>query len=381
MSASEDSSRRYSSRWFRPLDAPAVEIQTYAGAAGINPQPFRLVTDGVGTHARFIAARHISIALDGATAVVVEDTVDTLRLIRYFEGNATVTTLAGQSARASGVEPSGCYDDGVGTSVMLHNLRDAAISGDGREAYLAQGTAPNLVRKIDIESGQITTVAGRQNAGWASVSPCSGSSKLEGVDATGTNALFCDLRAITVNHDASKAFVIDGTTIRQITLPSGSVTALVGRPTGQVTAEEPLNYADGIGTNVDFVRGINQYLTSNADGSSLYFTDGHRLRKLEVGTRAVTTIAGTFTSSMTAKSPLDGVGTTGDFFASPKGLAVVNGGSILLVADSLNYRVAQVDVASGRVSTLAGCDRGLAVGLDGPPGGGTFGVASDVAAM
>lgn len=80
-----------------------MEIKTYIGPLGKNLQPYRdAIIDGVGTNARFVSAKSIATSLDGSTTVVVEDTMDTLRLIAEDSGGVgTVTTLAGQNVRAS----------------------------------------------------------------------------------------------------------------------------------------------------------------------------------------------------------------------------------------------------------------------------------------
>ena len=75
---------------------------------------------------------------------------------------------------------------------------------------------------------------------------------------------------------------------------------------------------------------------------------GHTVRRVDVATRRVTTLAGRSTSGSA-----DGVGTSARFF-NPWGIDVTPDGAIAYVAESTADRIRQIDVASGTVTTLAG---------------------------
>ena len=58
------------SNWFRPLEAPLVEVITLAGSVGLGTsfwEPVVARIDGVGTAARFESAKEISMTMDGNT--------------------------------------------------------------------------------------------------------------------------------------------------------------------------------------------------------------------------------------------------------------------------------------------------------------------------
>ena len=72
------------------------------------------------------------------------------------------------------------------------------------------------------------------------------------------------------------------------------------------------------------------------------------IRRVEVATGAVTTLAGSG-----EKGNADGVGDAAQF-NEPHGLAVSPDGSALFVADCDNHKIRRVEVATDAVATLAG---------------------------
>jgi hypothetical protein len=103
--------------------------------------------------------------------------------------------------------------------------------------------------------------------------------------------------------------------------------------------------ADGTGGAARF----NQPCGVATDGNNVYVADtnNHTIRKIVISSGAVTTLAGTAGSYRSA----DGIG-TGAQFNQPYGLTT--DGVNLYVADSHNYTVREIVIASGEVTTLAG---------------------------
>jgi sugar lactone lactonase YvrE len=119
---------------------------------------------------------------------------------------------------------------------------------------------------------------------------------------------------------------------------TGMVSTLAGNGTAA--------FADGTGTAAQF----NGPQGVAYDGSgNLYVVDAynHRIRKVVVATGVVTTLAGSGTQGY-----LDGTGTATQF-NQPFG-AAYDGSGNLYVADSFNYRIRKIVVATGVVTTLAG---------------------------
>ncbi len=104
---------------------------------------------------------------------------------------------------------------------------------------------------------------------------------------------------------------------------------------------------DGIGpaARFDFPSGV----TSDGKGNLFVADTGnHVIRKVEIGTRKVTTLAGSPGDS----GVVDGIGPAARF-DNPEGIACDGAGN-LLVADTSNNTIRRVVVATGAVTTLAG---------------------------
>jgi sugar lactone lactonase YvrE len=111
------------------------------------------------------------------------------------------------------------------------------------------------------------------------------------------------------------------------------------------------------------------------DGTNLYVADtnNHTIRKVEIATGAVTTLAGT----AGARDSTDGTGAAARF-SSPYGIAT--DGISLFVADSWNSTIRKVTISTGAVTTLAGSP-GVAGSTDGTGAAARFsypyGIATD----
>src|SRR4029077_18903186 len=105
---------------------------------------------------------------------------------------------------------------------------------------------------------------------------------------------------------------------------------------------------------------------------ALYLIDANAIRKIELATQLVSTLAG---DARTAGS--NDVPGSDARFSGPQGIATDNAGN-LYVADTLNRTIRQIAIATGAVTTLAG-----AVGVsglqDGPGSDARFGDPVDIA--
>jgi fibronectin type 3 domain-containing protein len=146
-------------------------------------------------------------------------------------------------------------------------FRVNGITTDGTYVYAISNTNPQLT-KIDIATGVMTVVAG---SGISSI-----------VDGTGTAAYFKAPSGLTT--DGINLYVTDGNTIRKVNPASGVVSTFAGSAT-------VAGFADGLGTAATFSAptGI------TTDGTSLYVTDtqhltGNTLRKIDIASGTVTTL-------------------------------------------------------------------------------------------
>src|SRR3990172_1689598 len=133
------------------------------------------------------------------------------------------------------------------------------------------------------------------------------------------------------------------------TINGGAMLLLAGTPGGSGTA-------DGTGSVARFnsPRGIAVY------GDTLYIADqnNHSIRKIDIPTKTVTTIAGY--SGVPGLD--DGVGSAARFNA-PEGIAT--DGAFLYISDTKNNAIRKIDINTGSVVTLAG-KRGQGGSQDGP---------------
>ena len=91
-------------------------------------------------------------------------------------------------------------------------------------------------------------------------------------------------------------------------------------------------------------------VTVSPDGSAVFVADfsGHEIRRVEVATGEVTTLAGSG-----EEGGADGVGDAAQFY-NPSGVAISPDGGALFVANYGNDKIRRVEVATGEVTTLAG---------------------------
>lgn len=140
--------------------------------------------------------------------------------------------------------------------------------------------------------------------------------------------------------DGTNLYVADSNnnTIRQVEIATGAVTTIAGSP-GMEGA------TDGTG---DAVRFYKPYGLAT-HGTDLYITDSHNhtIRKLEIATGKVTTIAG----SPEKRAHADGAGSAARF-RSPMG--ITTDGTNLYVADTGNRTIRKVVISTGEVTTIAG---------------------------
>jgi sugar lactone lactonase YvrE len=115
--------------------------------------------DGAGEEARFFHPQDIAVAEDGT--LYIADTLN--HLIRKISPNGKVTTLNAPSDRvvevvAGSVESAGDYLDGQLKNAKFNEPSSIVIDSKGN-LYVSD-TGNHLIRYIDLEAQQVTTVAG-----------------------------------------------------------------------------------------------------------------------------------------------------------------------------------------------------------------------------
>ena len=119
--------------------------------------------DGTGTSARFYAPYGVSVSPSGTFALVADSTY---KMIRHIDMDTqVVTTLAGKSN-------TGGSTDGVGSNARFGQPRDVALADHGRVAFVVDQSYGTL-RRIDVGSRAVTTIAGGGSHDSSLEMPCS----------------------------------------------------------------------------------------------------------------------------------------------------------------------------------------------------------------
>lgn len=300
----------------RMIDIATAEVTTLAGLAGVSG-----TLDGVGTAARF--KDPWGVTTDGTSVFVADEGNETIRQVNIATG--TVTTLAGEANSVSHVD---------GTGSVARFVKPRGITTDGVNLYVSE-FASHTIRKVVISTGVVTTIAGSVDTSGT-------------LDGTGTDALFKSPTGVVT--DGTNLYVTDGNnyTIRKIDLSTYEVTTLAGQA-GVYGGD------DGIGTDATF--GAPYNITT--DGVNLYVTDiGSTLvRKINIATAEVTTIAGVYDSF----GYNDGAGNTALFEESA---GLTTDGVNLYLCDSSGYRIRKIEPSDCTPTLIGGAMQGCDLGMN-----------------
>jgi len=301
----------------RRVDGASGVISTVAGTG---PSGF-LGDGGVATSANF--NKPYVAAVDGSGNLFIAD--DWNHRIRRVDGQSGVTTTVAGTGTAGF---SG--DGGPATSAEFYAPQGVGVDGSGN-LFIAD-TLNSLIRRVDGQSGVITTVAGGGSPadGLGDGTPAT-TARLAipfGLDVDGPGNIFI---ADTWNHRIRR---VDGT--------SGIITTLAG--TGVQGFSGDGNPATG--ADLDGPSGV------RVDGSgNLFITDrgNSRIRRVDSASGFITTVAGTGAPTFSG----DGGAAMSAALNLPFGVGV-DGSGDLFIADTWNHRIRRVDGQSGIITTAAG---------------------------
>ena len=266
--------------------------------------------------------------------------------VRKIVINTGVVTTIAGTAGASG------STDGTGAAARFNAPQGVAVSGTN---LFVSDTFNHTIRKIDLTNNAVTTIAGTAGSFGTT-------------DATGATARFngpIGLVAVGAN-----LYVADtgNSSIRQVVIATGVVTTFAGTSGSTGTLD-----GTGAAARFDHAGGI------TADALNLYVADtnNHAVRKIVISTGVVTTIAGTAGTAGQA----DGTGTAATF-RFPGGVGVDGSGTNLYVADSNNHTIRRIVISTAAVTTVGG-SAGLIGTTDGVGSAarfqGPYGIAVDSA--
>jgi sugar lactone lactonase YvrE len=243
--------------------------------------------------------------------------------IRKVDPTGIITTVAGTGTQGY------AGDGGAALSASLDSPQGIAV--DSTQAIYLSDTHNHRIRKVNLATGVITTIAGNGSAAFSGDGSAASQAALDLPTAL----------ALDINHNL---YVADSANhrIRRIDATTGIITTLAGSGIQGFSGDN----GPALQASIDSPTG----LAVDASGN-LYLADthNHRLRRVDASTGVITTIAGNGVASYAGDSAAANTAS----LALPKGLAVDASGNLYL-ADSANHRIRRVDGATGIITTVVG---------------------------
>jgi sugar lactone lactonase YvrE len=291
----------------RTVVTASGQVSTLAGAPGQCAH-----VDGTGATAGFVAPG--ALAFDGAGTLFVADG-DTIRKVVIATGE--VTTLAGSP------DTSCVAGDGIGAAAGFCGLTGLVADASGN--LYASDTTSNLIRKVVIATGEVSTLAGPGST--------------ESLDGTGAGASFEGPGAMAIDG-SGHLYVLDeaGFLIRRIDAATGAVMTLDFRlETGGPSPQ----FASPGGLAVDAA-------------GNLYGAAGGTVFELATGAEDLIDLGGSSPGEQEELAALVPRGPAASRSSPPGlGLALDSTGNLYL-ADPNDDTIRRMVLATGATVTLAG---------------------------
>jgi trimeric autotransporter adhesin len=314
----------------RRVDATTGVITTVAGGgSGCNGQ-----TDIVGDACAATAAilkTPFGVAIDSLGNLLIGDGGNN-RIRRVDKASGVISTVAGNG------KPGYSGNGGPATKAKLFNPVGIALDRAGN--LLIGDSGNNRVRRVGVATGIIKDVAGNGGINFVS----------DNVPAIG--AALAPPSGVAVD-DSGNVFLFDSgnNRIRRVDRASGLITTVAGNGTGGYSGDGKLATAAQIYAGDNSPNGIG---VDKAGNLFIADTGNHRVRRVDVITHVITTVAGNGISGFSG----DGGPATRAQLDSPRDVKVDKAGNLLIVDGFMNARVRRVDALNHVITTVAGGGNG-----------------------
>ncbi len=350
----------------RKISAPTSVISTIAGT-GANSFSG---DNGAATSASICNPVGVAVDVSGKQyslldyAVLIRSTDESLRICignvyiadqgnqrirKVTASNGVISTIAGTGAAGY----SG--DNGQATSANIKNPHGVNLDSAGN-LYFGDYNGFNIIRKITVSTGIITTVAG--------IGSTSGGYNSDGIQAT---AAMLNYPADVILDSFGNLYITDrfNYRVRKVDVSTGIITTVIG--TGAASSA-----GDGSASTAAAINGPNYSRFDSAGNYYITECEGHRVRKVitvttDIPTAApsvqpthfpslsphsisvISTVAGTGTASFSGDN---GQATSADI-NYPHGIDIDSSGNVYF-NDAGNNRLRKITAATGIITTFAG---------------------------
>lgn len=266
------------------------------------------------------------VAVDGNGNLFIADSHHNRVREVYATGASagTIATVAGDGS--AGYDPTAT----VATATSLNQPGGVAIDGAGN-LYIAD-TNNNVIRKVNLTTGAISTIAGTGAPGYTGDGGASASATLNSPEGLAADAAG-DLYIADTNNDA----------VREVVAATGKIATVAGDGTG-------VPGFSGDGGPATSAKLNAAYGVALDSAGNLYIADSGNNRVRVVNTSGnISTFAGNGTPAYLGDK---GPATQAELY-SPLGVACDPAGNVY-IADARNYVVRKVNAVTGTITTIAG---------------------------